>query len=186
MTNKQILSKLAGISLATSIAFLGTANTAQALDFSFSFDDTVDPNQGTVTGTIMGLNDNANGQQPASVTVDNAPASLGFTSLPLSLDYTDGNGFDVSNGAIVNASALYTGVDAGLRFNTDPNGANRLRNIGNSEFSRAVNGFSGVTYTASSNPPTSVPFGVSTNMGIVILGGMYGASRLRKKLAANK
>lgn len=33
---------------------------------------------------------------------------------------------------------------------------------------------------------TLVPFGVSTDLSILILGGLYGASRLRKKLAANK
>ena len=33
---------------------------------------------------------------------------------------------------------------------------------------------------------TPVPFGVSTDLSIIILGSLYGASRLRKKLAANK
>ena len=43
-----------------------------------------------------------------------------------------------------------------------------------------------IRVVSSANSPTAVPFGVSTDLSIMILGGIYGASRLRKKLAANK
>ena len=184
MINTQKLSKLAGIGLATSIAFLGTTNTAQALDFSFSFEDIAGANQGTVTGTITGLSDDTNDQQPATVTVDSAPSDLNFSSLPLNLNYQNGDGFDVSGGVITNASALYSDTGSQIRFTTGTVGVNSLKNLANNRTSRAGDGFAQITYTASSTPPTAVPFGVSPNMGIIILGGMYGASRLRKKLAA--
>ena len=184
MINTQKLSKLAGIGLATSIAFLGTTNTAQALDFSFSFDDTAGANQGTVTGKITGLSDDTNDQQPATVTVDGAPSDLNFSSLPLNLNYQNGDGFDVSGGMITNASALYSDATSQIRFNFGGAEVNSLKNIADSTnvlTSRAGDGFANITYT---NDATPVPFGVAPNMGIIILGGMYGASRLRKKLAA--
>ena len=184
MLNKQIFSKVAGISVAASLAIAGTANTAQALDFSFSFDDTVGNNPGTVSGKIFGLADDATGQQPTSVRIDSAPASLGLTT-PLTFSGSDyigsSTGFEVATGAISNANVLYSNGNEALRLNFK--NQNRLTNSTTTEYSLNTGGFSGATYSASTTP-TAVPFGVSPNMGIVILGGMYGASRLRKKLAA--
>lgn len=188
MLNTKILFKVAGIGLATSVAFLGTANKARALDFSFSFDDTAAPNQGTVTGTISGLSDNATDQKTATVSIDSAPASLGFSSLPLTFNNASGSGFDVSSGAIQNTSSIaYNTTGAVVRFNVGAQGLNTLTNTSNRQSSFGANGFSGVTYAAiNTSTPTPVPFGAAPNTGIVILSGMYGASRLRKKLAANK
>ncbi|MGD1921649.1 MAG: hypothetical protein ACFCAD_23805 [Pleurocapsa sp.] len=42
---------------------------------------------------------------------------------------------------------------------------------------------SSISINASATP---VPFGVSTDLSIIILGGLYGVSRLRKKLAVSK
>ena len=41
-------------------------------------------------------------------------------------------------------------------------------------------------YTFSFSPATAVPFDVSPDLGILILGGLYGASRLCKTIAARK
>ena len=190
MLNTQILSKVAVIGLATSFAVLGATDKAQALDFSFSFDDTTGSNQGEVTGTISGLSDNATNQQPSSITVNSAPASLGFTSFPLTIASTSNlarsNGFNVSGGEITGANTSFVSTNEGIRFNFGAQGLNRLTNRSNNEFSASANGFSGVTYTPMTNTPTPVPFGPAPNMGILILGSMYGASRLRKKFAANQ
>ncbi len=59
----------------------------------------------------------------------------------------------------------------------------RLSGVGDPSF--ASNGIGAITFDTVP-VPTPVPFGVSTDLSILILGGLFGASRLRKKLVARK
>ena len=183
MLNTQMLSKIAGVSLATSLAFIGTTHQALALNFSFSFNDTAGDNTGTVSGTAYGLNDNMDNQEPTSVTIDSAPSSLGV-SLPITLTSADykaaSTGFDVSGGSITDANVFYVSSGEILRLNH--NNLNTLTNRSNGLFSINNQGFSGATYSS----PTAVPFGPSTDLGLGILGGIWGISRLRKAISVRK
>ena len=59
---------------------------------------------------------------------------------------------------------------------------NQITPVGVSNFKK----FSQPATITSLSSPTPVPFGVSTDLSILILGGMFGASRLRKNIAARK
>lgn len=200
---KQI-SKIAAIGFASTLALAVTANNAQSFDFSFSFDD--DPGDdlfgyahrsGTVTGTLKGLNDNKNDQYPTAVTIESAPASLGISTFPLTLTQIgqDGGGIDVLNGEIID-------IEYRTYYATDPDLGHAVQlefnapslSAGNALFCYAgcpvgsgvtgnTDGFSGITFSSTATP---VPFGVSGDLSIIILSGLYGASRLRKKFAASK
>ena len=72
---------------------------------------------------------------------------------------------------------------ASIRINfSSSNNVNGLTFDGYSSTTGNVGGFSGATYSAA----TPLPFGVSTDLSIIILGSLYGASRLRKRLTASK
>ena len=181
------ISKVAGVGFAVTLALALSANNAQALDFSFSFDNVEGNTPGTVEGTITGLNEGTGAAD--SVLITSFPAGLGG-SFDAGNDATlwsnqGANTFTVTNGSITDAD-----------FNSDSsNGSNLCLNCsefggvngtingstGNALFN--FDGFSGATYSTAA---TSVPFGVSTDLSIIILGGLYGASRLRKKFAASK
>ncbi|MGD1919624.1 MAG: hypothetical protein ACFCAD_12475, partial [Pleurocapsa sp.] len=74
MLNTQMISRVAGIGLAASLALAGTANKAQALEFDFSF-GSGSPG-GEVTGRVGGLSDNSTG--PASYVWLYSPVSETF------------------------------------------------------------------------------------------------------------
>jgi hypothetical protein len=61
-----------------------TASHAGPLDFMFSFSNTVGNVNGTVTGEIFGLSDNASNQAASNVILDSYPAGL---LLPLNTNH---------------------------------------------------------------------------------------------------
>ena len=160
MVNTKMISKVAGIGVAASLALAGTAGKAQALEFDFSFG--AGSPGGEVTGRVGGLVDNA-ANQTASYVWLYTPVAETFDLSTSSL-----NSFTVSSGAVTVDDFIADG------FN-DPT---QLRLFSGSSFGSYDTSFGNVTYTA-------VPFGVSTDMSIAILAGLYGASRLRKKFAAD-
>ena len=196
--------RLAGLGLATTFVLM-FQSSAQAFDFTFSFDDDPSDNlfsnthvPGTVTGRILGLADNTQDQLPTSVFIDSHPITsldvdgkdlmAGLTGSFASRTFYDG--FDVQNGEIQSTS-IFTinfvdnnGSNAQIRFGESDQNLIRNPNSGGSTVFVTGNedGFSGISYSSSS--ATAVPFGVSTDLSLLILGGMYGASRLRKTIAA--
>ena len=164
------LSKVAGIGLATTMA-LAMQSSARAFDFSFTLDDGTD----SVTGTIFGLQNNAT-SSPSSIEI----TSGGFGTYPSS-----GGTFTVAGNSIVssNYSASASAAPASLRL-SDINGFRY------NDMSRGMGG-KGALFDSDDNPQysavggaTSVPFGVKTDLSILILGGLYGVSRIRKTLSA--
>lgn len=177
---KQI-SKIAGISFASTLALAVTANNVYAFDFSFQFSDGTN----TATGTILGLTEGTS--TPSSVTASSP--SLGITDVnfttPVSFTSGAANTFTVLSGEIISddyVAEADNGSGDLIFFDGDRSEGSWIRPyfLGN-----ASNiGSETITYTPLS--PTSVPFGVSTDLSLIILGGLYGASRLRKKFVASK
>ncbi|WP_319423114.1 PFE-CTERM domain-containing protein [Pleurocapsa sp. FMAR1] len=144
------------------------AKSASALDFNFSFND----NGSNVSGTIFGLNDDTSSQSSSSVSLS-TPSNLTFNSPNL-------NSFTVANGAITGVT-YRSGTIPNLRFiDTSDNIQGSYRGTSQPVF------ITPVTFSQVTGGATPVPFGVAPNMGILILGGMFGASRLRNKIAARK
>lgn len=63
---------LIGVLLAAALT-LGSAIPAQALDFGFEFSNSFGNTNGTVTGRILGLQDNTSNQAASSVIIDSTP-----------------------------------------------------------------------------------------------------------------
>ncbi len=100
---KHIISKLLLISVFT----WGLTNRATALDFTFSFSNTGGGGiDGTVTGRILGLTDNAT-SVPTAVFVDSAPddfedvGDFNFLSIFLTTELGPNNTFTVEDGQII-------------------------------------------------------------------------------------
>ncbi|MGD1917587.1 MAG: hypothetical protein ACFCAD_01135, partial [Pleurocapsa sp.] len=127
--------------------------------FDFSFGSGSPGGEGT--GRVCGFSDNSTG--PASYVLLYSPVSETFD-----LSTASSNSFTVAGGAVTSDIFNAEGFK-------DPA---QLRLFPSSNFGSYDASFGPVTYTA-------VPFGVSTDMSIAILAGLYGASRLRKKFAAN-
>lgn len=180
MKNRYLL--IAAASLAFSTAFPSSAQ-AQTLDFNFSFTanlvEAPDLLPGTVTGEILGLQNNTANQIPTEITITSAPAQLGFT-LPYTFPASDAvgtwSGFTVENGVITAAQ-----IDM-----QDPNNAsygnpfvlgidddlNILQNEMISGNPSVVNysGFSGMTFSAAPEPS-------SWALGLIALGGVFSLRR---------
>lgn len=169
---------------------------ACALDFSFSFENTNGNVPGTVEGIIGGLNDNSTGAA-TSLELTSFPAGLGSPS-----DGTDVlawgsitvNQFSVTNGLITAANFVAYGSNSGLcinnsaecfgRFNSSPSGiTNALTFSQDTNVVSNSNGFSGVTFNASS---TAVPFEFSPTLGLLLAGGLWGGSHLYRQHKAGK
>lgn len=183
---------LAGI--ASTLAFAATANRAQALDFSFS-----GYNAGTMSadGTIS-VKDAAVAAGTAlqsdiedwQINISNSASGDSVTL------FGDGGSFGTDNsdiflfpagGASVNSSTLT--FDDSFQIRNDSGGtvsatfwqggfANRLvlNGVG-------ANGTE-TSLVANASAATPVPFGTAPNMGILILGGIWGGSRLRKRMSS--
>ena len=174
MVNTKMISKVAGIGIAASLALAGTANTAQALDFDFSFG--IGSPGGEITGRVGGLADNTSNQTADYVWL--------YTPVGETFRLSGDNNFSVAGEMITAATfdnAGFQDSSTPLVFRNETITLPAFLGGGTVPF---VNGSyassnGAVTYTA-------VPFGVSTDMSIAILAGLYGASRLRKKLALRK
>ncbi len=166
MLNKYF--QVAGVTIAALLSSAMFAKSASALDFNFTF-----PNNGNpVSGTIFGLTDNSIDQPASSVSVSTPAPLTNFTS-------PTRNFFTVANGAI---------TDADYVSKTNPNNLvfiNKQGIINGSYIAIGNRSNTPVTFSQVSSP-TPVPFGVSPDMGILILAGMFGISRLRNKIAARK
>ncbi len=189
--------KVTFISIATTFAFAATANKAQALDFSFSgyqagplsADGIISVNYAAVTACFVNQSD----IEDWEININNSSTSDSVTL------YGDGGSFGVDNSDIfqfnsssvsVNSTTLafadsfqirneIGGTDIGTLWQTPSTGVNRLRLGGMN-----VPGTESALIANASNA-TPVPFGVVPDTGILILGGMWGVSRLRKKMSAN-
>lgn len=183
------ISKFAGIVFVSTFTLGMTANNAQAFDFTFSFDNVNGTVPGTVEGIITGLEEGTGAAD--SVKITSFPAGLAG-SFDNGNDATlwlfqMANSFTVNSGSIVAADflaihAVGNSSDILCLGSCFTNNANSLTLDNDSTNTANNDGFAGATYTAA----TSVPFGVSTDLSLLILGGIYGVSRLRKRMAANK
>lgn len=111
---------LAGLLLAT-VLTVGSALPAQALDFGFEFSNFYGNTNGTVTGRILGLQDNSSNQAATSVIIDSIPGAFstvgsvptpgGFGNDILGWIGTPINDFSVENGVITSYEVFnYTGI----------------------------------------------------------------------------
>ena len=182
MLNK--LAKAAGVGFATTLALAATANNAQALDFTFSFDNGFGSTPGTVKGNITGLNEGTGAAN--SVIITDYPAGLGGT-------FDEGNDATLWSNQTSNSFTVSSGSITAANFGADSNTGDDVFCLNCGSYNGltlddlntdTVNdeGFAGATYSAA----TPVPFGVSTDLSIIILGSLYGASRLHKRIAAGK
>ena len=179
--------------IAGAAASLALASQAKALDFNFSFsDDTslaVSPGvsiPGTVTGRILGLQDNTFGQQATDVEIFSYP--VGIQDLPGTpftvFDYAtflrsdlsnpnigiSQNDFDVQNGqitfAIYQIFGGYFDMNVAGLFNSmvSPDSRTRVQNLG---------GFGAITFSAAPEPAT---------WGLMLLGfgGLGAVMRARR------
>ncbi len=169
MLNKYI--QVAGITIAALLSSTMFAKSASALDFNFSFNNSGIP----VSGTIFGLNNNTSNQPASSVSL-NSPDNVTFnTANPNSFNVTGGN---ITN---VNYNSSNTSGNLFLNGSTTAGSFNGFGSSGSSSGSDLT--FSPLVTGGGATP---VPFGVAPDLGILILAGMFGASRLRNKIAARK
>ena len=169
---KNYLFKVAGVGLGMTMA-LAVSSSAQAYNFSFTLDDGTN----SATGTIYDLSD-GNGVAPSSIEV-NSP-NIGLVTFPGS-----GGTFDVAGGSIVASNYESFASNAPAILNLSPNPSTNIGgilafNYNDASRTNIVDSDSNPQYSQA----TPVPFGVSTDLSILILGGLYGVSRLRKKLSA--
>ena len=196
------ISKAVGIGFASSLALAITANNAQAYDFAFSgytaenfsasgtirIDDAAIPASGTTTISSSDFLDweitaEQNGSSftfigpGGSFGATNSELYSGFSNTALASSTTLTLGGTASPFAIVDESGSFTHYI----FGAD---SSEIRSGGRTN-GQAFQNLDG-SYIEAQAVATPVPFGVSTDLSIIILGSLYGASRLRKKLAANK
>ena len=196
------LSKVAGFGLATTMA-LAMQSSAQAYEFSFSgFQAGTHTASGTFTindSTPQGVIDASDFEDWEIIVTNQAGITntlFGPGSVSHNSDFYDARyGFVKSDVAIFDSTFL-TFLDEWMiatpagspDFNQTlifqhANGTNNALRVN----SQQLNNFPASGFiTANATAPTSVPFGVSTDLSILILGGLYGASRLRKAIAARK
>jgi|GEM_PF-3343443 len=192
-----------GIGLATFMALAFSANHAQALDFEFSGISAPIFNNPTesisVDGTIS-IDDSA---IPSSTS---NPLEIGdITDWEININNSATGGSDTLNqsNSFLNepdpANNPFSGTAdssdleiSGFCFSGTENcatGGNKFSITDNFYAFRSGNNAStGTPNTLGRNVPapisaTAVPFGASTDLSLLILGGMWGVSRLRKKIA---
>jgi hypothetical protein len=159
-------------------ALLAILAPAHALTFDFSFTGA----DGTVTGQVVGLNDNTDNQQPSALYIDSYPSALGAicttpcntTASPWSV-ITDE--FSVSAGAITSASynAFDTTNGAALDFAYDP-----ALDSDYGDLARAPANETGNNLSFTTPIPSSVAL-FATGLGALSL---FGWRRKRKNAAA--
>lgn len=134
---------------------------------------------GSGTTEFVNLNFTNTGNYRVGFLVDNTDfAAISPTSL--TLNQTTGGSASVTTNLTddrdLDGDYYFFDVDA------EAGDVFQLSGVGDSGF--GSNGIGGVTFDTIPAAPTPVPFGVSTDLSILILGGLFGASRLRKKLAS--
>jgi hypothetical protein len=166
------------------IASLLAAVPAHALSFTWQFtaDPTISSSSGVVKGTIDGLVIGSNSGAGITATVTDTPTGQLLGSYSFSNTLDGGDAFTVDAGGNV------TFADA--RFDS-ANGLLLVGNVGNSGgFNPRLSDknifllswSNGTGQTTFSGPPTAVPFDFSPAPAVVILGGIFAAKKLRKKL----
>ncbi len=166
------------ISLGT--MFLALPVQAIGLTFNWSFvaSSTL---PGPVTGTITGLQIGNNNGSGITATVTGTPTGAFVGTVFDTFRFTSsggGNAFTVDAGGNVTfADALYTNVSGdSLTF-----GGGFGPQLIKSNFSAVFTDFAG--QTAFTTAATAVPFEFAPNGAVVLLGGLWGAKKLRKKLS---
>lgn len=175
--------------IVAAVAFFALTGDARAaiVDFYFSFTNVTGDTNGTVTGRILGLSDNAAGQAATNVLIDSYPEPLSFGFFNVGNDATAWetqlvNSFDVSGGLITAATfAAYQntgGADDSLRLNYTGNYWPTTTGISNQNWLSLddtipdvenLNGFAGVTFT----PIAAVPLPAALPLfltGLVVFG----------------
>ncbi len=203
----QIL-KVAGVGFATTLALALSANNAQALDFDFSgFQAGKYSAEGTLRVKDSAITTGSNlltkqDFEDWKITLTNTDNS---TSYDL---FGPGGTFNATNSAFdsvfapttVIASATTSSLDFTRFFYFRENNISGTSDqifIGNNpdgfgnfasccQFTFDQDNTPNIAFPTASATATPVPFEVSPNLSIIILGGLYGASRLRKKLAASR
>ena len=180
-----------GASLAALVCFTGI-ESASALDFNFSFDNTILNVPGTVEGTIQGLNDNSTGAASA-VLITSFPAGLGgsfdISNDAMLWDNILVNEFTVTNGSITAASFDARNNSGGDTLCLNASGAslctnnfNLLTLNGGSSITGNNDSFSGVTFSSA----TPVPFETEPTLGILLAAAFFGSRHLHHKHKAKK
>ncbi len=177
---------IVGGALATSL--VAWEKPAQAIQlFNFSFDNTVGPVNGTVSGTLD--LPNGNGTFAAtSLKINSAPAALGYTQPVDVLSYFSlvlDNSFTVFNGTITASSFAATNLIDGLALNFVPGSFGSLLNTVGTNYD-----FSGVadinSTTLTYTPATPVPFDTTPGamlLTIPVLALMYLWKQSRSRIA---
>jgi hypothetical protein len=155
-----------GLTLALTLvgAFAAQRTHAQTLDFYFSFtsnvpagvDGTVTNVDGTVTGELFGLTNNAY-SSPTDITILSAPAGLDITTPYITSFYFGQGGFTVANGAITYENfdgAAYGGPPGPyVQFFATYN----ILGIGDNQVEETQSSFNPAVFTAAPEPS---PFGL--------------------------
>jgi hypothetical protein len=165
-------------SLALAFTLVGGFAPAYALNFDFSFTNTIGSIPGTVTGEIFGLADNTADQAATNVVIDSyPPAAVGLPPVPWDIFNASGytistNTFTVAGGTVTAASFIETSnvntdalkLDNGV-FNTleDASGIHVLN----------AGGFAGIIFT-----PAAVPEPISMTL---LLSGLVGIGLARRR-----
>ena len=196
------IKKIASFSLAASLGLTIAANKAQALTFGVSYGVLNDTHtaEGSIQVKDSSLSSNATNliesdfedweiaitNDSKGVTTTLTPANSSIHSFPDSPSGIMGTEDEV---IFSNEEEFRIGIDYDdmIRLTSEGRGVH----LEGTEIFVPMNQDSLVALPnlASTNSgrgtTVSVPFGVSSNTGILILGGLYGASRLRKKLLRN-
>ena len=149
------------------------ASPAHALDFNFSFSNVTGNADGTVTGEIFGLTNNAT-SAASDIVIDSAPAGWVLPAIPFSVfshagdwsgGYIDENSFTVSNGVLTDANFQIYGGYFDLNYDNTYNEFGDLRVITGvvpptGPYIQNTDGFGGVTYTAVPEPSTWAMMGL--------------------------
>jgi hypothetical protein len=182
--------KLVAKSIAIAAALVGgMAQPAQALDFFFSFNNVNGTTNGTVSGRIIGLEDNTPNQMADNVFIDDFPAGLGgaFNNMSndaLTWSNVAAHSFTVTNGNLT--SANFNALDTSnsetdfLRLNF----AGTTNNLSLDGFSTSVSNFNsltGLTFT-----PVPFEFEFEASLGLMALSAIFGGFAYLKKRPSNK
>lgn len=193
--------KVAGIALATGISgifMVGFATEAKAFDFSVNLGShslnggesvNLPPQTIGATGTLTDIS--------ASLDyVDSTSNASWAADLLIQIDDGNGNSIDIGGFSTTSDVKWEQGSEtdsSGSYVLTTPAFTSGLTSDSTSDWTFSItndwSGSGGVEYNNLAldlelSQATAVPFGVSTDLSILILGGLYGASRLRKKLAS--